>query len=140
MDIKNLNQVRATYFDIENEEEVDEEYMHDKPIFSENTNNLIDNELDKENSGDLKEKEELNLSEEKKIDLPKWEEYKNKVSPGEKTFLECFIRDIELSSEGFYLIVDEKFSERVIKENYLNKINLFFEKKYNQKIDVCLRL
>lgn len=139
MDIKTLNQVRSTYFDIE-DEEVDEEYMQDKPIFSGNTDNLIDSEFDKENSGDLKEKEELNLSEEKKIDLPKWEEYKNTVSPGEKTFLECFIRDIELSSEGFYLMVDEKFSKRVIKEKYLNKINLFFEKKYNQKIDVCLRL
>jgi hypothetical protein len=139
MDIKTLNQVRATYFDIE-DEEVDEEYMHDKPIFSENTNNLIDNELDKENSDDLKEKEALNLSEEKKIDFPAWEEYKDTISPGEKTFLECFVRDIELTEEGFYLIVDEKFSKRVIKEKYLNKINLFFEKRCNQKIDVCLRL
>jgi hypothetical protein len=138
MDIITLNQVKSTYFDIKNEE-VEEEYIYDKPNFSENKKIPIDSNVDDENIKNLKEEDISNLREEKKINLSLWEEYKKKISPGKRSFLECFIKDIELSNQGFSLIVDEKFSEKVIKEKYLDEIKSFFEKRYNQKIDVLLR-
>jgi hypothetical protein len=138
MDIKTLNQVKSTYFDIENQE-VEEGYVYDKHTFSENTKNSIDSKADDETIDNLKEEDISNLREEKKINLSLWEEYKNKISPGKRSFLECFIKDIEVSDQGFSLIVDEKFSEKVIKEKYLDEIKSFFEKRYNQKIDVLLR-